>query len=49
MKRQIIQEFIDEAKSHNMESPQEYLIVDIVKASLGMGVEMKSSNSMLES
>lgn len=29
-----------------MESPQEYLIVDIVKASLGMGVEMKSSNSI---
>lgn len=46
MKEYIHQEFIAEASRRGMESPKEYMTIDIVKASLGMGVKMKSMNNI---
>ena len=34
------EEFIEEAKKRNMPSPENYLVIDVVKISMGLGVSI---------
>ena len=34
------EEFIEEARKRNMPSPENYLVIDVVKISMGLGVSI---------
>ena len=37
------EEFVEEARKRNMPSPENYLVIDVVKISMGLGVSIISS------